>query len=135
MFLAHSLLLVCVLAPISQVLGNPSPTANPLPQYQHRDNKAKRGPVHFPLRTRGELGKRAPNGRRLLTVEELVEVRKRDLERQMYLRRRDMSIHEKRSSSETLGIGSYNQDTFYFASIQMGTPPQTIDVSIDTGSA
>jgi hypothetical protein len=74
MLFVRSLLLACVLAPISQALGNPSPDAN---------NKAKRSaPVHFSLRKRGELGTRAPNGRRLLTVEQLVEVWKRDLERQ-----------------------------------------------------
>jgi hypothetical protein len=68
-----------------------------------------------------------------LTVEQLVEVRRRDLERQTSMKKR-ASIHEKRSGWETLGIGSYEQDTFYYMSIQMGTPPQTIDVSIDTGS-
>jgi hypothetical protein len=135
MFLVHSLFLACTVA---QVLGNPSPNADPLPhaQYRQTDNKAKRSdPVHFPLRTRGELGKRAPNGRRLMTIAELVEVRRRDLERQAYRKRRNMSIHEKRGSSETFGLSSYNEDSFYYMSIQMGTPAQTIDVSIDTASA
>lgn len=135
MILAQSLLLLCSLAFISQVLGSPAPGAYPLLNSQ-QENKAKRSaPVHFPLRKRGQLGILGPNGRRIVTVEELADIRRKDLERVTYIQRRKTQSHEKKSGWETVGLTSYGGDSFYYMSMQMGTPPQTIDIAVDTGSS
>jgi Eukaryotic aspartyl protease len=81
------------------------------------------------------LGTRGPNGRRIFTIEELADIRKKDLERVAYLQKRKTRSHAKKSGWETVGITSYGGDSFYYMSIQMGTPPQTIDVAVDTGSS
>jgi hypothetical protein len=80
------------------------------------------------------LGTRGEDGRRILSIEEVAKIRRRDLERQKNLRRRDKPIYDKRSGWETLGITNYGGDDFYYMSLQIGTPPQTMDVAIDTGS-
>jgi hypothetical protein len=70
-----------------------------------------------------------------VTIEELVEIRRKDLERVSSIQRRKTQSHEKKSGWETVGITSYGGDSFYYMSIQMGTPPQTIDVAVDIGSS
>jgi hypothetical protein len=119
------------------VFGSPSPNViSPAhAQRNQTDNKAKRSaPVHFPLRKRGDLGTRASNGRRILSTEEAGKIRRRDLERQRNLRRRNQPNHSKKSGWETLGITNFEGDDFYYMSLQIGTPPQTMDIAIDTGS-
>jgi hypothetical protein len=41
----------------------------------------------------------------------------------------------KRAGWETMAIDNFDVDYFYYATIQVGTPEQSLDVMLDTGSA
>jgi hypothetical protein len=99
----------------------------------------KREPISFPIRHRApsKLSKRSRS------PEDLEAVRQHDLARHDGLLARlqasksgwnSVTAKDRRAGWETLAMSSFNQDSFYYITIQMGTPGIAIDINIDTGS-
>ncbi|KIM21632.1 hypothetical protein M408DRAFT_333341 [Serendipita vermifera MAFF 305830] len=97
---------------------------------------AKREPVTIPLRRTPSSPQ--PNQKRAEAGPDIVRaVLQRDARRRVDLfgnNQEKKNNHERRQSWETLGISSYYGDALYYASVKIGTPPQTVDLLIDTGS-
>lgn len=112
--LVQALLVLCwstTLAPISLVLGAPSPDANPAPvAHPNTNQNLKRSPpINFPIRRRQSAGQVNANGKRVFTIEQIAEIRRKDLERLKLLQRRDKLNHDrKRSGWETVALTSYS---------------------------
>ncbi|KAG9032898.1 hypothetical protein FS842_004024 [Serendipita sp. 407] len=96
--------------------------------------KTKRnGPISFPIHKRSSQNVKRGDD---LVLEHLKSLREQTLARWERIHSKAVvSKEEKRGKWETLAISSWYGDSFYYASMQIGTPPQTLDICIDTGSS
>ena len=92
-----------------------------------------REPLTIPLRRHlsNPSKKRAEAG-----VVDVQAVLQRDARRREHLfaTGQEHTSNERRASWETEGLSSYYGDALYYASVKIGTPPQTVDLLVDTGS-
>ncbi|KAG8830178.1 hypothetical protein FRC17_005270 [Serendipita sp. 399] len=108
-------------------------------QANAKVTSAKRsGPVTFPIhrRTSQKMKRRDENEDSIL--EHLKSLREQTLARWEWVHTSKTAAptsKDKRASWETLALSSWYGDSFYYASMQIGTPPQTLDVCLDTGSS
>jgi hypothetical protein len=104
-------------------------------------SKGKRSePVSFPIRRRTPS---RPSKRSRSLEDELEAVRQHDISRHDRLLARleaskngwnSEATKNRRAGWETLALSSYAGDSFYYVNLQMGTPPQSFDINIDSGS-
>jgi hypothetical protein len=87
------------------------------------------GPVTFPIKRRSQGGLQARS------LDEFIA--SRDAAKARLHRRHGMRFageFEKRGTSQTVAMSSLDEDNLYYSTIQIGTPAQSIDVQLDTGS-
>jgi len=87
-------------------------------------------PVTFPIK------RRSPRGLQSRSLDDIIA--HRNAAKARLRQRYGLQFgggHQKRGTSETIALSSLDQDNLYYATIQMGTPPQSIDVQLDTGSS
>jgi len=95
--------------------------------------QAHHEPLTIPLRRRSlESGKKRADAGNLGDIARAVL--QRDARRRERLFGGEYQQNEKRGNWETLGLSSYYGDALYYASVQIGTPKQTVDLLVDTGS-
>ncbi|KAK0534473.1 hypothetical protein OC834_001863 [Tilletia horrida] len=111
------------------------------PQPVVRRTESGKG-IKLPLYTRQPPTERSPNS----VLEDARRQRQRILNR--YGNKKDKKQQQQKKSSSssssssaseekrgTVAIVDYGPDSFYFAQIALGTPPQLLDISLDTGSS
>ena len=105
-------------------------------------SKQKRSePISFPLRRRRRSSPTSPS-KRSHSAEQLQAIRQHDLARYDTLLSRLLALYGdnsggsngRRTSWETLSLSSFDDDSFYYVRMEIGTPPQAFDITIDTGS-
>lgn len=110
MYLSRALLFSSLLFPV---------LAASQPQHEKRNS-----PVTFPIKRKAFAPSKNVDVR---------DVAKANLSRRHG--RRTGGHFDKRGTSETFAISDFDGDEFYYTTIQIGTPPQNIDVVLDTSSS